>query len=67
MYALIFMLRVNLWVTVNFGSTRDQEPSFGSFSETEHIESSHEGSLCGLDGVVLVVRRRSGTGEVVDF
>ena len=61
------MLGVDLWVTVDLGSGRDQEPSLGPLGESEHVHGTHERGLDGLDRVVLVVRGRGGTGQVVDL
>ena len=61
------MLGVDLWVTVDLGSGRDQEPSLGPLGESEHVHGTHERGLDGLDRVVLVVRGRSGTCQVVDL
>ena len=65
--SLVLVLGVNLWVTVNLGSGRDQEPGLGPLGESEHVHGTHERGLDGLDGVVLVVRGRSGAGEMVDL
>jgi hypothetical protein len=65
--SLIFMLRVNLGITINLGSGRDQEPSLGPLGQSEHVHGAHKRRLDGLDGVVLVVRGRGGTGEMVDL
>jgi hypothetical protein len=35
----------------------DEEPSFGTLGEAQHVECAHEGSLEGLDGVELIVWR----------
>jgi hypothetical protein len=65
--SLVLVLGVNLGVTVNLGSGRDQEPSLGPLGKSEHVHGSHERGLDGLYGVVLVVRGRCGTGEMVDL
>lgn len=64
---VVLSLRVLLGVTVDLGGRGDEESGLGSLGETEHVERTHERRLDGLDGVVLVVRRRSRAGEVVDF
>ena len=65
--SLVFVLRVNLGITVNLGSGRDQEPSLGPLGQSEHVHGAHERGLDGLDRVVLVVRGRGGTGEMVNL
>lgn len=65
--SLVLMLGVNLGVTVNLGSGRDQEPSLGPLGQSEHVHGTHERGLDGLDGVVLVVRGGGGAGQVVDL
>jgi hypothetical protein len=64
---VVFSLGVLLWVSVDLGGGGDEESSLGSLGETKHVEGTHERSLDGLDGVVLVVRGRCGTGQVVDL
>lgn len=60
-------LRVLGWVTVNFRGRGDEEPGLGSLGETEHVKGTLERGLERFDRVVLVVRGRSGAGQVVDF
>lgn len=64
---VIFSLRVLLGVTVHFGGGRDEESGLGSFGQTKHVQSPHEGGFGGLDRVVLVVGRRSRTCQVVNL
>lgn len=64
---VVLSLRVLLWVTVDLGGRGDEESSLGSLGKTKHVQGTHERSLDGLNGVVLVVRGRGGTGKVVDF
>jgi hypothetical protein len=64
---VVFSLGVLLWVSVDLGGGGDEESSLGSLGETKHVEGTHERSLDGLDGVVLVVRGGCGTGQVVDL
>jgi hypothetical protein len=64
---VFFSLGVDFRVTVDFGGGGDQESGLGSLGETEHVEGTHERGLDGLDGVVLVVRGRGGTSQVVDL
>ena len=40
--SLVLVLGVNLWVTVNLGSGRDQEPSLGPLGQSEHVHGTHE-------------------------
>jgi hypothetical protein len=64
---VVLSLGVLLGVTVDFRGRGDEESSLGSLGKTEHVEGTHERRLDGLDGVVLVVRRGSRAGKVVDF
>lgn len=64
---VVFSLRVLFGVTVDFRGRGDEESSLGSLGKTEHVQGTHERGLDGLDSVVLVVRRRGGTSEMVDF
>jgi hypothetical protein len=64
---VVLSLGVLLGVTVHLRGGSDKEPCLGSLGETKHVERAHEGSLDGLDGVVLVVGRRGRAGEMVDF
>ena len=45
----------------------NQDPSFGSLGEAEHVDGPHRVGLDRLDRVVHVVRRTGGTGQVVDL
>ena len=67
MTPVVLPLRVLLRVPVNLRGRGDEETSLGALGETKHVQSTHEGGLDRLDRVVLVVGRRSGTCEVVDF
>jgi hypothetical protein len=64
---VFFGLGVDFRVTVDFGSRGDQESGLDSLGETEHVQGTHERGLDSLDRVVLVVRGRGGTSQVVDL
>jgi hypothetical protein len=62
-----FRLRVHVRVTVHFARARLEHPRPDALGETEAVDRAHHRCLDRLDRVVLVVRRRRGTREVVDL
>src|SRR5204863_8396505 len=54
-------------IAVNLGSRRLENPRVDPLGETKHIHGTHHIGLDGLHGIVLVVNRRSRTGEIVDL
>ena len=64
---VVLALGVLLGVAVDLGGRGDEEASLGTLGKTEHVHGTEEGRLEGLDSVVLVVGRRGGAGEVVNF
>jgi hypothetical protein len=64
---IVFSLGVFLGITVDFGSGSDEEASFGTFRQTEHVECAHERRLNGFHCIVLVVWWRRRTRQMIDF
>ena len=54
-------------VAVNFGGGGLQDACLDALGEPQHVDGPHDGCLGGLDGVVLVMYRGGGAGEIVDF
>ncbi len=54
-------------VAVDFRSRGVQHARLGLERQLQHVEHADEGGLDGLDRIALVVDRRGGAGQVVDF
>mmetsp|Transcript_6621 Transcript_6621/g.13664 ORF Transcript_6621/g.13664 Transcript_6621/m.13664 type:complete len:211 (-) Transcript_6621:607-1239(-) len=69
----IHIAPVRLWlgmhfgISVNFRRTGEQNTRSDAFGQSKHVECSHGTRLDGLDGVVLIMRRRSWTGKVINL
>ena len=44
-----------------------QHPRLEPLGEAEHVDGAHDAGLGRVHGVVLIVDRRGGAGEVVDL
>ena len=62
-----FRLRMNLRIAVNLAGRGLENPGPDPLGQAEHIDRAVDRGLGGLHRVVLVVDRRGGTGEIVDF
>jgi hypothetical protein len=60
-------LRMHLRVAVNLARARLKDARLHPLREAEAVDRPHDRRLRRLDGIELVVRRRGGTGEVVDL
>lgn len=60
-------LRVHFGVSVNLGCGGQKDASLDAFGQTQHVESTNGRRLDGFNGVVLVMRRRSRAGEVINL
>jgi len=64
---IAFRLGMNVGVAVHFRCGRLKNPGPKSLSKTEHVDGSVNVDLGGLHGVILIMDRRSGTGQVKNF
>mmetsp|Transcript_17664 Transcript_17664/g.31903 ORF Transcript_17664/g.31903 Transcript_17664/m.31903 type:complete len:484 (-) Transcript_17664:26-1477(-) len=60
-------LWVYLGISVDLRGGSEQHARLDPLGQAQHVNRAHGGGLDGLDWVVLVVRRRGGTGQVVDL
>ena len=54
-------------IAVDLARAGLKDPGLHALGEAEAIDRAHDGGLGRLDRVELVVRRRSGAGEIVDL
>ena len=54
-------------ITVNLRSRGLQNARVKSFGQTQHIDGTVHIDLGSLNRIVLIVNRRGGTGQVVNF
>ena len=54
-------------ISIYLGCGRLKDLGLRSFRQTEHVESTENRGLGGLDRVILIKHGRSGTSEVVDL
>jgi hypothetical protein len=59
-------LWVDIRISVDLGGGGLKDPGLYPLGQSETIDRPDHGGLHGLDGVILVVRGRSRTGEVID-
>jgi len=62
---IIFPLWMDGGVSVDLAGGGLEYPGLYPFCQTQHMDGTHDAGLDGLDRVVLVVDRRSGTGQIV--
>jgi hypothetical protein len=62
-----FRLWMYLRITVNFRRTGEQDAGLDPFGQTEHIECAFGRCFDRLDGIVLVMGRGRGTGQMVNL
>ena len=60
-------LGMDLRVAVDLAGRGLQDLRPAALGHAQHVDRPHHRGLHGLDGVVLVVARRGGTGQVVDL
>ena len=60
-------LRMHLRVAMRFRRWKPGRCGRQCALRAEHVDGTQDRGLDGLDGVVLIMRRRSGAGEVVDL
>src|SRR5262245_33174315 len=65
--AVVFGLRMDIRIAINFAGGRLQDASVQSFGEAEHVDRPEHARFGGLDGIPLVVDWRGGTGEGVNL
>ena len=54
-------------VSIDFAGRRLKYLAFEPFGKPEDIDGAMNGGLCRLDRVMLIMNRRGGTGQIVDF
>ena len=59
-------LGMDVGIPVNLGGGGLEDTCLDPLGKPEAVDGPDHGGLHGLDGIVLVVRRGSGAGEVVD-
>ena len=64
---IAFVLGMDLRVAVDFGSGGEQNARANAFGQAQHVECAHGTGFDGLDGVKLVMGRRSGASKVIDL
>ena len=64
---IVFFLRMNQRIAVDFRSGGLENAGLGASGKTEHSDCAHHRGLHRLDGIVLVVNGRGGAGEIVDL
>ena len=62
-----FRLRMHFGIAVYLARRRLHDPRSHSFCEAQHVDRTVHARLRRLHGVVLVVHRRSGAGQIVDL
>mmetsp|Transcript_33807 Transcript_33807/g.40500 ORF Transcript_33807/g.40500 Transcript_33807/m.40500 type:complete len:225 (-) Transcript_33807:210-884(-) len=62
-----FRLRMHLRISIHLRRGGKKHPRPDTFRQTEHIKRPHRRGLDRLNGVVLIMRGRGGTGQVVDL
>jgi len=60
-------LRVDGGIAIDFGGAGLEHAGLGALGEAEAVDGSHDRGFDRLDGIVLVMRRGGGAGEVVDL
>ena len=58
---------MNLRVAINFRSRGLKNPSVHALGQPQHVDGAHHVGLDRLDGIVLVMNRRSRTGEIINL
>src|SRR5262249_29178098 len=64
---VIFRLRVDQWIAVDFGSRGLKYAGAHPLCEAEHVDGAHDAGLDCLNRIVLVMNGRRGTREVIDL
>ena len=57
---------MNVWITVDLRGGSLKDTSLNPLGETKAVNGSDHGGLHRLDRIILVVRRRSRAGKVID-
>ena len=64
---IVLGLRMNAGIAVYFGGRGLEDFSSQSFSQSQHIDRAVDAGFGGLHGIVLIVDRRCGTRQIVNF
>jgi hypothetical protein len=67
MAPIILSLRMSRGITINLACRSLQNSTFQTLGETQHIYRAVYRRFCGLHRIVLVLDRRRGASQVVDF
>jgi uncharacterized protein (DUF736 family) len=62
-----FRLRMDEGVAINFRRRCLHDPDFQAFGEAKHVDGAEHAGLRRLDGIELIMDRRGGTGEIINF
>ena len=54
-------------IAIDFTGGRLEYPCLDAFGETQHVDCAMDAGLGRLHGVVLVMHRRSRTGQIIDL
>jgi hypothetical protein len=60
-------LGMHLRIAIDFRGGSLEHARLEAACEAEHVDGTHHGGLDRLDGVVLIMRRGGGAGEIVDL
>ncbi len=67
MAPIIFTLRTDFWVTVDFWSWSEEYSGFVLFGKIQNVDRALETSEKSFEGGILVVNGWGGTGQIIDL